>query len=148
METKGDTGPVRRKHPNINAQIHAPFDRLDEKAINEKIEQFVQETGLRDYHQHFLKGAFLAQNERAFSNPHEDGLMLTDDEKECLRRESEHRWKHPGALWQLVALCAVGAAVQGWDESAIDGGKIPTNLELPPLGFSADTFRMQPRHSI
>lgn len=128
METNGETGPVRRKHQKINAQIHAPFDRLDEEAMKEKIEKFLLETELQDYRQHFLKGAFIAQNDRAFSSSHDDGLMLTDDEKECLRQESENRWKHPGALWQLVALCAVGAAVQGWDESAIDGGKISRQI--------------------
>lgn len=125
MSENDSTGPVRRKAPNINAQIHAPFDRLDEEQIKGQVEIFIRETGLKDYHSHFLKGAFLAQNDGAFTSAHADGLMLTQEEQECLRQERNNRWRHPRALWQLVALCAVGAVVQGWDESAIDGGKIP-----------------------
>lgn len=119
METKGDTGTR-----NINAQIHAPFDGLDEEQMKEEIKEFIQKTGLGDYHLYFLKGAFIAQSDRAFSSPLSDGLMLTSDEEDSLREENGYRWRHPRALWQLVALCAVGAVVQGWDESAIDGGKI------------------------
>lgn len=119
MEINGNT-----VYRSIDAQIHAPFDGLDEKQMKDEIQEFIQKTGLGDDHLYFLKGAFIAQSDRAFSTPHNDGLTLTPDEKDSLREENEYRWRHPRALWQLVALCAAGAAVQGWDESAIDGGKI------------------------
>ena len=103
--------------------IHAPFDRLEEAELRSKVDDFIQETGLSLYHEHFLKGAFLAQNDWAFDSPRHDGLSLDEDESESLREEKQRRWKHPGTLWALVTLCAIGAATQGWDESAIDGGK-------------------------
>lgn len=131
METNDDTDT---RH--INAQIHAPFDGFEEEEMKDRIEQFIQETGLGDDHLCFLKGAFIAQNDRAFSSPHNDGLILTSEEEQCLLEEKENRWRHPRALWQLVALCAVGAAVQGWDESAVDGGKICGKI----MGYSFGVF--------
>ena len=106
-----------------SAQIHAPFDRLEEGEIHRKVKEFIREIQLDLYHQLFLKGAFIAQNDRAFDHPRDDGLSLVEDEISSLREEKERRWKHPRTLWQLVILCAIGAATQGWDESAIDGCK-------------------------
>lgn len=105
-----------------SAQIHAPFDRLEEEQLRAKVEAFLQETGLRLWREYFLKGAFIAQNDRAFEGPRDDELCLEDEEKASLDEEEKRRWKHPRALWHLVILCAIGAATQGWDESAVDGG--------------------------
>lgn len=123
MEQNEDTDALRPANPNINEQIHAPFDGLTEAQMRDKVLHFIQDTSLDDYHQHFLKGAFLAQNPKAFSGSRDDDLILEEDEAMCLQQEKTNRWKHPRGLWQLVALCAIGAAVQGWDESAVDGGK-------------------------
>ena len=120
-------GQPRRTTSNLiedpSAQIHAPFDRLDEEEVNSRVDEFIQETGLGLYRQLLLKGAFIAQNDRAFDSPRDDNLSLTTKESTSLQQEETKRWKHPWGLWQLVILCAVGAATQGWDESAIDGGK-------------------------
>ena len=125
MGTRQHTGQSRRttSHLDPSAQIHAPFDRLDEEEVNSRVDEFIRETGLSLYRQYILKGAFIAQNDRAFDSPRDDNLSLTDEESTSLQQEETKRWKHPRSLWQLVILCAVGAATQGWDESAIDGGK-------------------------
>ena len=110
---------------DINAAIHAPFDGLDEDKLKDKVIAFVDEAGLNDDEVYFLKAGFIAQSDEAFTGDPNDGpfqLTLTQPEKTCLREEKTRRWKHPGALWRLVALCALGAAVQGWDEAAVDGG--------------------------
>lgn len=106
-----------------SAQIHAPYDRLPEAALREKIGNSIKETGLTRYHDLFLKGAFIAQNDSAFEGRRDDGGFLEDEERSSLKEEKSRRWKHPRTLWALVILCAIGAATQGWDESAIDGGK-------------------------
>lgn len=128
METSPHTGQLCRRNTDFtrdpSAQIHAPFDRLEEEEVQNRVDEFVQETGLSLYHQYFLKGAFIAQNDRAFDGPRDDNLLLLDDERTSLHEEETRRWKHPRELWQLVILCAVGAATQGWDESAVDGGKL------------------------
>lgn len=128
MGTSRHTGQIRRPTSNLtqdpNAQIHAPFDRLDEEEMNSRVDEFIQETGLSLYRQYFLKGAFIAQNDRAFDGPRDDNLSLEDGERASLQQEETRRWKHPRTLWQLVILCAFGAATQGWDESAVDGGRV------------------------
>ena len=115
--------PTLNSIPDINAQIHAPFDRFEEAEVRSEVEKFTKETGLEVYSLYFEKGAFIAQNDRAFEGTRDDGLSLTAEEKESLNRETTSRWRQPRALWQLVILCAIGAATQGWDESAVDGGK-------------------------
>lgn len=125
--SRQNTGQTRRPtlnfNPDINARIHAPFDRLEEAEVRSEVSKFIAETSLETFTLFFEKGAFIAQNERAFDGTRDDGLSLTDEEKEILDQEATSQWRHPRALWQLVMLCAIGAATQGWDESAVDGGK-------------------------
>ena len=139
MGPSHQTGRIRRRTSNLtedpSAQIHAPFDRLDEEEINSRVDEFIQETGLGLYRQSFLKGAFIAQNDRAFDGPREDNLSLEDEERTSLKEEETRRWKHPRSLWQLVILCAVGAATQGWDESAVDGGKVSQSSRCPRVSM-------------
>lgn len=110
--------------PDINAQIHAPFDRMEEEEVRNEVKNFMTETSLGLYSRYFEMGAFIAQNDRAFEGNRDDDLSLTDEERESLHRETTSQWRQPRTLWQLVILCAIGAATQGWDESAVDGGKI------------------------
>lgn len=129
MNTKPDTFAPQSNAYNINAAIHAPFDGLDETQIERKVTGFIQLTRLDDYKLYFMKAAFLAQSDEAFDgNPGDGplGLFLSNEEV-CLLEEKTNRWKQPRALWQLVALCAIGAVTQGWDEAAVDGGMISRN---------------------
>ena len=115
--------PTFNSIPDINAQVHAPFDRFEEAEVRGEVKKFTKETTLEVYSLYFEKGAFIAQNDRAFEGTRDDGLSLEDEERKSLDRETMSRWRQPQTLWQLVILCAIGAATQGWDESAIDGGK-------------------------
>lgn len=123
QQTSQSRRPTRNLLPDINAQIHAPFDRLEEAEVRNEVRNFMKETRLEFYSPFFEKGAFIAQNDRAFEVTRDDGLSLTDEERESLDRETTSQWRQPRTLWQLVLLCAIGAATQGWDESAVDGGK-------------------------
>ena len=119
-----NTSQIRRPTlPGINAQIHAPFDRMEEEQVRSEIKNFMEETSLELYSRYFEMGAFIAQNDQAFEGPRDDKLSLTGEESESLHRETTSQWRQPRTLWQLMTLCAIGAATQGWDESAVDGGK-------------------------
>lgn len=60
------------------------------------------------------KGAYLAQDDHAFSREREDGLALKREEEEALVQEKEQKWNQPFLLYALVGCCSMGAAVQGW----------------------------------
>jgi len=52
---------------------------------------------------------------------------LDDDDKAVLRLEVTKKWSHPWKLYITVAVCSIGAAVQGWDQTGTNGA----NLSFP-----------------
>ena len=77
------------------------------------VEEFAQEKGLTESVTLLKKGALIAQNPGGL-----DELdALSDEEKNILHYEAEHRWKHPAKLYFTIILCSIGAAVQGWDQT-------------------------------
>ncbi|KAF8891725.1 hypothetical protein BD779DRAFT_1512721, partial [Infundibulicybe gibba] len=50
--------------------------------------------------------------------------LLDEDDKAALRHEITHKWSQPAMLYYLVILCSVAAAVQGMDESVINGANL------------------------
>lgn len=52
---------------------------------------------------------------------------LHEDEKEVIRYEIAHKWRHPLRLYYTIAICSIGAAVQGWDQTGSNGA----NLSFP-----------------
>lgn len=55
---------------------------------------FAREKGLGEYEVEFARGAQAAQDPLAF----ESLPLLSDEDKEVLRRETTHRWSHPAAV--------------------------------------------------
>jgi len=81
------------------------------------------------------KGALVAQNPGGY----ESMLELSDDEKSALRLEVTKKWSHPLKLYLTVAVCSIGAAVQGWDQTGTNGA----NLSFPDA-FGLATPEGQP----
>ena len=44
-----------------------------------------------------------------------------------LRREVTHKWHLPKHLYFTIALCSLGSAIQGWDNTGANGA----NLSFP-----------------
>lgn len=86
------------------------------------VESFAQEYNLRDIIPMLKKGALVAQDPGNYEN-----LDLSDDEKEALRVEVTHKWRHPMSLYVTIVVCSIGAAVQGWDQTGSNGA----NLSFP-----------------
>ncbi|KAF1962909.1 putative MFS sugar transporter [Byssothecium circinans] len=51
-------------------------------------------------------------------------LGVTDEELEVLENEINHRWSQPKLLYLVIALCSTCAAVQGMDETVVNGAQL------------------------
>ena len=79
------------------------------------VEDYAQEHQLMDILPILRKGALVAQRPHHFENMPE----LDENEREALRNENEHRWKHPKILYFTVVLNSIAAAIQGWDQTGM-----------------------------
>lgn len=72
------------------------------------VEEFAAEHGLNDIIPELKKGALVAQSPADFDRLDE----ITQEEKDELRFEVLHKWKHPAKLYVTIIVCSIGAAVQ------------------------------------
>jgi hypothetical protein len=85
--------------------------------------------GMSEHADLFGRAALVARSPKEF----EDLVELQEDERDALIYERDHKWHGPWMLWYSIALCAVGAATQGWDQTGSNGA----NLSFPvALGIS------------
>lgn len=91
--------------------------------LRSQVNAFCREYGFQDKEDIFFRGALAAQNPVEY----EDIPELTDDDKYWLRREVTNRWHLPKALYYTIALCSLGSAIQGWDNTGANGA----NLSFP-----------------
>lgn len=65
---------------------------------------------------------------------------LSESEKDLIEREHTHRWSHPKLLYLTIALCSIGAAVQGWDQTGSNGANLSFPTEFGIAGGGRDTW--------
>ena len=82
--------------------------------------------GLNDKIHVFQRAALAAQRPAEFESLPE----LTDDDKYHLRRETTHKWHLPKALYGAIAICSLGSALQGWDNTGANGANLSFPLEF------------------
>jgi len=80
------------------------------------VDTFARETGLEEHLSLLRKGALVAQNPSDYESIQGE-LALSADEKQWLRKETEHKWRVPKLLYLTIVTCSIGAAVQGWDQT-------------------------------
>lgn len=128
-------GPI-----GLDARICNPFNDKEIPQMDAYLEEFMMETGIEKiYRDHFRRGMYIAQHPNHLDDPNVSphNLSLEPFEQEYLKldkiattddRESSKfdlkKWSLPSPLWRLVTLCALGAAVQGWDQSAVNSAQI------------------------
>ncbi|KAF2202978.1 hypothetical protein GQ43DRAFT_390975 [Delitschia confertaspora ATCC 74209] len=111
-------------------RLAQPFSGWTHKKMTDRIDAFIKESELEDYADYIRRGAFLAQSKAAFppDRARVDGLTLKESERHYLDLENSPRridtYNQPWRLYALVACCSLGAAVQGWDETAVNGAQI------------------------
>ena len=94
-------------------RVSNPLADIPRNELMRDVEAFAQEKGLTDQIENLKKGALIAQE----PGNSEDLDLLSEEEKDWLRYEAAHKWKHPTKLYYTVILCSIGAAVQGWDQT-------------------------------
>jgi len=85
-----------------------------------EVDLFCKDFHLEVHQDIFRKGALLAQQ------PDEWALLedLSDEEKDAAQYERNHKWRLSRGLWWVVGVCAIGAAVQGWDQTGSNGANL------------------------
>ncbi|KAL5043076.1 hypothetical protein BDW71DRAFT_200122 [Aspergillus fruticulosus] len=113
---------AERARRNLNAKLANPLagyshEELRRQGISFAITHQIGEEGdIRA----FGLGAMLAQAPEKFENV----PGLTVQELEVLRHEFEHRWSQPWTMYLVIILCSLSAAVQGMDETVVNGAQI------------------------
>jgi hypothetical protein len=74
----------------------------------------------------FARGALVARDPDNFEQVSE----LSQEEREKLIYERDHKWHGPTMLWYSIALCAIGAATQGWDQTGSNGANLSFPVEF------------------
>ena len=103
----------------VEVRLNNPLLGLTAEQIEYDVQEFVSTKGLEEYHDIFRKGAFCAQAQA--SGDYDSIAILTEDDRQVLASEKEHKWRQPFMLYWLAICCSVAAAIQGADESVING---------------------------
>lgn len=91
-------------------RVSNPLTGVPFETLMRDVEDFAREHDLEDIVDHLKKGALVAQSPHGFDNIE----MLVEEDREHLRFEKQHKWKHPLQLYITIIVCSIGAAVQGW----------------------------------
>ncbi|KAL2002592.1 hypothetical protein VTN02DRAFT_6446 [Thermoascus thermophilus] len=68
----------------------------------------------------FEMGAVLAQDPEKYDQVQ----GLTPEEREILHKEFTSRWSQPRLMYVVIVVCSISAAVQGMDETVVNGAQV------------------------
>ncbi|XWW95790.1 hypothetical protein V2A60_003757 [Cordyceps javanica] len=108
---------------NLEARIRNPLEGIPRDELMRNVEEFARARGLSEHISVLRKGALVAQDPTDLDRI--DGAeTLTAAERAVLERERSNRWAMPARLFWTIAMCSIGAAVQGWDQTGANGATI------------------------
>jgi hypothetical protein len=107
-------------------RVTNPLADVSHTDLMHDVEVFCNERGLTERIDLIKRGALVAQNPTGYEHIE----TLSQSEREALRFEAAHRWRHPLSLYFTIIVCSIGAAVQGWDQTGSNGA----NLSFPTVG--------------
>ncbi|KAJ5792091.1 uncharacterized protein N7503_008069 [Penicillium pulvis] len=113
---------AERARRNLNAKLSNPLAGYSHAELRKQGRVFAlnHEIGDEEDIRAFELGAVLAQAPERFASIE----ALTAQEKAILLHEVEHRWSQPKKLYLVIVLCSLSAAVQGMDETTINGAQL------------------------
>ncbi|KUI67412.1 Putative polyol transporter 1 [Cytospora mali] len=115
--------PVQGYSSNVNTRILSPLSGLTKSELRTQVAAFCEEFAFQNEEEVFFRGSLAAQNPDCY----EDIEELTPEDKTLLRREVTHKWHLSKHLYFTIALCSLGSAIQGWDNTGANGA----NLSFP-----------------
>lgn len=104
-------------------RILNPLTGLTKSELRTQVAAFCRDFGFEAKEEVFFRGALAAQH----PDRYEDIEELTPEDKALLGREVTHKWHLPKHLYFTIALCSLGSAIQGWDNTGANGA----NLSFP-----------------
>ncbi|KAK8039242.1 hypothetical protein PG993_007653 [Apiospora rasikravindrae] len=119
----------QRKRLEASAKLENPLRGLSAAELARRGEEFCARHGLtaEDDVRAFRLGAVIAGNMNQYdfadAGPMPEGLQLTDRERDVLDREITHKWSQPTMLYAVIVICSLCAAVQGMDETVVNGAQ-------------------------
>lgn len=119
-EVRLDEG--RRKRLEASARLENPLAGLSLDQLSQRGEDFCKQHGITgdDDVRAFRLGAMIAGN----ANKYDTVEGLTEREKGVLGKEITHKWDNPFMLYAVISVCSLCAAVQGMDETVVNGAQI------------------------
>ena len=127
---------MARLTENTSGEIRNPLRGIPRDQLLKDVAQFQQDKGLpEDILPLLRKGALVAQDPAGFETSED----LDESEKQALREEVTHRWKHPKPLYYTIFLNSIAAAIQGWDQTGSNGANLTFHaaLGIPDTAGSA-----------
>ncbi|RMJ18407.1 hypothetical protein BHE90_001271 [Fusarium euwallaceae] len=121
----------RRKSVAVNI-VENPLQNKSHETVVAEARAYAEENGLSEHADLFGRAALVARDGDKFPSISE----LSEEEREALQYEKDHKWHGPVMLWYSIGLCAVGAATQGWDQTGANGA----NLSFPKEFGIEDQF--------
>ncbi|KAI1873404.1 hypothetical protein JX265_005026 [Neoarthrinium moseri] len=114
--------PEDRKRLEASAKLENPLAGLSQADLARRGEEFCAKHGLTEEEdiRAFRLGAMIAGN----MNKYDTVEDLTEREREVLEREITHKWSNPTMLYAVIVICSLCAAVQGMDETVVNGAQI------------------------
>jgi hypothetical protein len=98
---------------NFEGEIRNPLKGIPRDELLKNVAVFQRERDLpEDSLVYLRKGALVAQNPGGF----EELADLDESDRDALRTEALHRWKHPWPMYFTIVLNSIAAAIQGWDQ--------------------------------
>ncbi|PGH00033.1 hypothetical protein GX51_06032 [Blastomyces parvus] len=113
---------AERARRNLNAKLANPLAGLSHGTLMKRGGRYARQHQIGDDEdiRAFELGAVLAQAPEKY----ETVEGLTEKELKVLREEFTNRWSQPRLMYLVIVLCSLSAAVQGMDESVVNGAQI------------------------
>ncbi|KAI9832322.1 MAG: hypothetical protein M1826_002008 [Phylliscum demangeonii] len=107
---------------NINATLANPLASYSHAELEEMGEAYARKYNIGDESDvlAFRQGAVCAQDPLRFDTY----AGLDEQEMNVMRKEFAHRWSQPRLLYLVIVLCSTCAAVQGMDETVVNGAQL------------------------